>query len=80
VSLVLKVRKEKGLIEEKDEFNMMVRNDKSLADRLGTSPDAIEKKLNAKRKGMYVTIRAIKNLRFCLQLVFMRDLTSQYKG
>ena len=55
MSLVLKVRKEKGLTEEKDEFSMMVGNHKSLADRLGTSPDDIEKKLNAKRKGMYVT-------------------------
>jgi hypothetical protein len=76
MSPVLKVRKEKGLIEEKDEFNMMVANDRSLAGRLGTSPDAIEKKLNAKRKGMYVTVRAIKNLCFCLWLIFMKDLAS----
>lgn len=47
-----RVRKEKGLIEDKDEFSMMVGNEKTLADRLGTSPDDIEKKLNAKRKDM----------------------------
>jgi len=58
----LKVRKEKGLIEDKDEFSMMVGNEKTLADRLGTSPDDIEKKLNAKRKGTYVTVKAIRDL------------------
>jgi DNA topoisomerase-2 len=47
-----RARKEKGLIEDKDEFSMMVGNEKTLADRLGTSPDDIEKKLNAKRKDM----------------------------
>jgi hypothetical protein len=52
-SLVLKVRKEKGLIEERDEFDMMDGNQKTLADRLGTSPEDIERKMNAKRKGMY---------------------------
>jgi DNA-binding transcriptional regulator YdaS (Cro superfamily) len=50
--IVLQVRKEKVLTEDKDEFSLMVGNEKSLADRLGTSPDDIEKKLNAKRKGM----------------------------
>lgn len=59
------MRKEKGLVEDKDEFSMMVGNEKTLADRLGTSPDDIEKKLNAKRKGMYVMLRAVKSLYFC---------------
>lgn len=39
-------------MEEKDEFDMMDGNQKTLADRLGTSPEDIEKKMNAKRKGM----------------------------
>jgi hypothetical protein len=72
----LKVRKEKALIEDKDEFSMMVGNEKTLADRLGTSPDDIEKKLNAKRKGMYVIVRAIKSLCFCLLLISVKDLAS----
>jgi len=55
---------------------MMVGNEKTLADRLGTSPDDIEKKLNAKRKGMYVIVRAIKNLCFWLLLIAMNDLAS----
>jgi hypothetical protein len=58
MSLVLQVRKEKVLSEDKDEFSLMVGNEKSLADRLGTSPDDIEKKLNAKRKGVYATVKA----------------------
>lgn len=66
------MRKEKGLIEDKDEFSMMVGNEKTLADRLGTSPDDIEKKLNAKRKGTYVTVRAVRNLCFCLLLICER--------
>ncbi|PNF31624.1 DNA topoisomerase 2 [Cryptotermes secundus] len=45
-----RARKEKLLIEEKDEFDMMDGNQKTLADRLGTSPEDIEKKMNAKRK------------------------------
>jgi hypothetical protein len=71
MSLVLQVRKEKVLTEDKDEFSLMVGNEKSLADRLGTSPDDIEKKLNAKRKGMYVTVRAIKNICCCLVPIFV---------
>lgn len=70
------MRKEKGLVEDKDEFSMMVGNEKTLADRLGTSPDDIEKKLNAKRKGMYVVVRAIKNPCFCLLLISMKDVAS----
>ncbi|XP_021916597.1 DNA topoisomerase 2-like isoform X2 [Zootermopsis nevadensis] len=45
-----RVKKEKLLSEEKDEFDMMEGNQKTLADRLGTSPEDIEKKLNEKRK------------------------------
>jgi hypothetical protein len=52
----LKARKEKGLIEERDEFDMMDGNQKTLADRLGTSPEEIDRKMNAKRKGMYIAI------------------------
>jgi len=70
----VKVRKEKGLIEDKDEFSLMVGNEKTLADRLGTSPDDIEKKLNAKRKGVYVIVSAFKNLCFCLLLISMKML------
>jgi hypothetical protein len=46
------VKKEKLLVEERDEFDMMDGNQKTLADRLGTSPEDIERKMNAKRKGM----------------------------
>jgi hypothetical protein len=53
---VLKVKKEKGLNEERDEFDMMDGNQKTLSDRLGTSPEDIERKMNAKRKGMYCLI------------------------
>jgi hypothetical protein len=67
--LILKVKKEKGLIEEKDEFDMMEGNQKTLADRLGISPEDIEKKMNEKRRGMYVTIWKIKNLFFILLLI-----------
>jgi len=70
------VRKEKGLIEDKDEFSMMVGNEKTLADRLGTSPDDIEKKLNAKRKGMCVIVRTIINLCFCLLFLSMKDVAA----
>jgi hypothetical protein len=77
MSFVLEVRREKGLTEDKDQFSMMAGNDKSLADRLGASPDDIEKKLNAKRKGMSVVVRTIKNLCICLLLTFMKDVTSQ---
>lgn len=72
----MKARKEKGLIEDKDEFSMMVGNEKTLADRLGTSPDDIEKKLNAKRKGTYVIVRVIGNLCYSLLLISMKDVAS----
>jgi hypothetical protein len=61
---VLKVKKEKGLTEERDEFDMMEGNCKTLVDRLGTSPEDIERKMNEKRKGMYVTVWTNKNLFF----------------
>jgi len=70
------VRKEKALIEDKDEFSMMVGNEKTLADRLGTSPDDIEKKLNAKRKGTYLIVRTVRNLCFCLLLISVKDVAS----
>jgi hypothetical protein len=58
----LKARKEKGLVEERDEFDMMDGNQKTLADHLGTSPEDIERKMNAKRKGMYIAVWAVKLL------------------
>lgn len=69
----MKVKKDKGLSEEKDEFDLMDGNQKSLVDRLGTSPEDIEKKMNAKRKGMYVTVGTIKNLIFLI-LIFMEEV------
>lgn len=47
---VKRARKEKLSNEEKDEFDLLEGNRKTLTDRLGTSPEDIEKKLNAKRK------------------------------
>jgi hypothetical protein len=67
---ILKVKKEKGLSEEKDEFDMMEGNQKTLADRLGVSPEDIEKKMNEKRKGMYVTVCIVKNIFFLLLLIY----------
>jgi hypothetical protein len=61
-SPVLKAKKDKGLIEERDEFDMMDGNQKTLADRLGTSPEDIERKMNAKRKGMCVAVWAVELL------------------
>ena len=45
------MKKEKLDADEKDEFDLMDKNQRSLTDQIGTSPDDIEKKLNAKRKG-----------------------------
>jgi hypothetical protein len=61
-SPVLKVKREKELIEERDEFDMMEGNRKTLAERLGTSPEDIEKKMRAKQKGTYITVGVVKSL------------------
>lgn len=48
-------KKVKEEIEEKDEFDEMANDQKSLTEKLGNSPDLINKKLKAAKKGNMIT-------------------------